>query len=118
MGLAARGYDWWSENEVEVAMGKRIVVLQHKRQGIPQAPPGPAADGPFEPGRERRNRPRRSGLPRRLKVERRHRSPLEVGSDGKQRVAPRRTLSDRRRHRDRRFGLDPTLYERLEDLNL
>ena len=99
-------------------MGKRIVVLQHKRQGIPQAQPGPVADGPFEPGRERRNRPRRSGLPRRLKVERRHRRPLGLGPDGKQRRAPRRSLSDRRRHRDRRFGLDPTLYDRLEDLDL
>ena len=99
-------------------MGKRIVILRHNRQPAPPSPPGPTDGGPFEPGKNRRSRARRSGLPRRMKVERRHRTPLDVGPDGKQRVAPRRTLSDRRRHRDRRFGLDPTLYERLEDLNL
>ncbi|MGH9399404.1 MAG: hypothetical protein ACRD00_03485 [Thermoanaerobaculia bacterium] len=96
-------------------MAKRIVVLPHKEQPVPAEP---AAAGPFEPGKDRRLRPRRSGLPRRIQVERRNRGTADALLDGKQRVGPRRTLSNRRRHRDRRFGLDPTLYDRLGDLNL
>lgn len=85
-------------------MGKRIVL---RRNVIPAEQPRPAADAPFTPGKERRRGARRGGVPRRTRSERR----------GK-RAESRRSSSDRRRHRDRRFGLDPTLYDRLADLNL
>ncbi|HEV2063754.1 MAG TPA: hypothetical protein VGS00_04310 [Thermoanaerobaculia bacterium] len=85
-------------------MGKRIVLLPNVSRA---EPPQPAADEPFERGKERRRRARRGGVPRRTQSERR----------GK-RAESRRNASDRRRHRDRRFGLDPTLYDRLADLDL
>jgi hypothetical protein len=86
-------------------MGKRIVL----RPNVSRIePPRPAADEPFEPGKERRHRPRRAGFPRRAQSDRR------LGK----RADSRRNSSDRRRHRDRRFGLDPTLYDRLADLDL
>lgn len=86
-------------------MGKRIVL---RRNVIPDSPgKAKAADEPYEPGKERRRSPRRGGVPRRTGSERR----------GK-RAESRRNASDRRRHRDRRFGLDPTLYDRLADLDL
>ncbi len=86
-------------------MGKRIVLLLNVSR---PEPPQPAADEPFEHGKERRRRARRDGVPRRTQSDRRR---------GK-REESRRNSSDRRRHRDRRFGLDPTLYDRLADLDL
>jgi hypothetical protein len=85
-------------------MGKRIVLRPNVSR---LEPPRQAADEPFEVGKDRRHRARRGGVPRRSQPERR-------GKRGES----RRNSSDRRRHRDRRFGLDPTLYDRLAELDL
>jgi hypothetical protein len=96
-------------------MGKRIVLLPRDPQ---RTPPQKAPDGASKPGDERRANPRRSGLPRRVEPDRRR--PARSGSrkDADHRGGVRRSVADRRRHRDRRFGLDPTLYDRLDDLDL
>lgn len=85
-------------------MGKRIVLRPNVR---PAEPSRKAAEEPFERGKERRRDARRGGVPRRSRSERR----------GK-RAESRRNATDRRRHRDRRIGLDPTLYDRLAELDL
>jgi hypothetical protein len=96
-------------------MGKRIVLLPRDPQ---RKPPQTAADGAWEPGKERRARPRRSGLPRRVEPDRRRPTRSKASEAAEQRGGVRRSLADRRRQRDRRFGLDPTLYDRLVDLDL
>jgi hypothetical protein len=91
-------------------MKKRIVLSGNESQ--------PAAGEPSEPGKHQRSIQRRSGLPRRFQPDRRHRGRNEKLDDAERRGGLRRSVTDRRRHRDRRFGLDPTLYDRLVDLNL
>jgi hypothetical protein len=95
-------------------MGKRIVLLPLEAQPKPAQRP---VHESWEPGTERRSNARRSGLPRRAEADRRsggrYDSPHVERRDGS-----RRSLSERRRRRDRRFGLDPTLYDRLVDLDL
>lgn len=102
-------------------MGKRIVLVPQTPEGQRPVPVG-AADETWEPGRERRVAPRRSGLPRRVQTERRRRETYGLvsrdSSRPQRRVGVRRQVNDRRRRRDRRFGLDPTLYDRLGDLDL
>jgi hypothetical protein len=96
-------------------MGKRI-VLRTTEQLL--KPARPADDGPFEPGKERRRLQRRNGLPRRLQPDRRSRGRSDAQEGVDRRGGLRRGVTDRRRHRDRRFGLDPTLYDRLVELDL
>lgn len=97
-------------------MGKRIVILPFDRK---PGPAEPSAALSFEPGKDRRSRSRRNGLPRRIRADRRKRGRYDTRRQSEQREMLRRaTLSDRRRRRDRRFGLDPTLYDRLADLDL
>ncbi len=96
-------------------MGKRIVL--RTTQVNPVRPAGPEAFEPFEPGKERRHHARRGGLPRRMQPDRRGPNRL-TNVPGEKRGGLRRDSPDRRRHRDRRFGLDPTLYDRLADLDL
>ena len=96
-------------------MNKRIVLLP-KDPAL--KPAQQAEDGPWEPGKERRSRPRRSALPRRIELDRRSRSRYHAPHEVERRDGGRRSFADRRRRRDRRFGLDPTLYDRLADLDL
>lgn len=95
-------------------MGKRIVLRPARPQ---ERPAQKAVEQPWETGKERRVEPRRSGLPRRILPDRR-RSSSAIPPRPEQRAAIRRRLADRRRRPDRRFGLDPTLYDRLVDLDL
>lgn len=93
-------------------MGKRIII----RPTAGHRKPSPVFEGPWEPGQERRADQRRSGLPRRLVPDRR--GARSTRQPGDRRDQLRRALADRRRRRDRRFGLDPTLYDRLVELDL
>ena len=95
-------------------MGKRIIIRPTAEQQKRKA--APASEGPWEPGQERRADQRRSGLPRRLNPDRRRSRATRAPGDRRDQL--RRALADRRRHRDRRFGLDPTLYDRLVELDL
>ena len=94
-------------------MRKRIILHTTEQQ---LKPPQPAAEGPFEPGKSRRQLQRREGLPRRIQPDRRSRR--DAPDDVDRRGGYRRDVTDRRRYRDRRFGLDPTLYDRLVELDL
>jgi hypothetical protein len=94
-------------------MGKRIIIRSTAELKKPK--PSVSKD-PWEPGQERRADQRRSGLPRRLNPDRR--SARATRQPGDRRDQLRRALADRRRRRDRRFGLDPTLYDRLVELDL
>jgi hypothetical protein len=95
-------------------MGKRIIIRPTARETKRKS--APTFEGPWEPGQERRAEPRRSGLPRRLVPDRRH--ARGTRQPGDRRDLLRRALADRRRQRDRRFGMDPTLYDRLFELDL
>jgi hypothetical protein len=101
--------------ETRLAMSKRIIILHTAAEEAPK-PAAVEATGPWAPGQERRADQRRSGLPRRLTPDRRRRRATR--GPGDRRDSLRRTVSDRRRQRDRRFGLDPTLYDRLVELDL
>lgn len=96
-------------------MAKRIVLLPLKAQ--PKSAQRPALES-WEPGTERRSNARRSGLPRRAEADRRSGGRYDSPHEVERREGSRRGLSDRRRRRDRRFGLDPTLYDRLVDFDL
>ena len=93
-------------------MGKRIII----RPTAEQQKTSRVSEGPWEPGQERRADQRRSGLPRRLVPDRRR--ARSTRQPGDRRDLLRRALADRRRQRDRRFGMDPTLYDRLFELDL
>ena len=95
-------------------MGKRIIIRPTAEQQKPK--PALASEGPWEPGQERRADQRRSGLPRRMVPDRRRARGTRQYGD--RRDLLRRAQADRRRQRDRRFGLDPTLYDRLFELDL
>jgi len=95
-------------------MGKRLIIRPTSE--LKKAKAAPVAAGPWEPGQERRADQRRSGLPRRLVPDRRHARGTRQPGDRRDQL--RRSLADRRRQRDRRFGLDPTLYDRLVELDL
>jgi len=96
-------------------MGKRIIIRPTASKPAPKRA-AQAPGTPWEPGQERREDPRRSGLPRRVTPDRRR--GRATNQPGDRRASLRRALADRRRHRDRRFGLDPTLYDRLVELDL